>query len=176
MSPEAGSSPQDERDKSAVESALEDPVVRWTTHPAMVWFIRNVVSHLDPLIFRASKGRWTFFGAPTMPMVTIDSVGRKSGKTRSVHLACIPYGGEFYVVASAMGQQKHPGWAYNLEAHPEVEVQMDRERFRVRAERLGEAEREEVWGKIREAIPQVYVYEQRTQRKIRVFRLQRITT
>ena len=73
-----------------------------------------------------------------------------------------------------MGQQKHPAWRYNLEAHPEIEVQMAGERFTVRARVLSDAEKGEVWDDIRKVIPQMNVYERRTDRNIRVFRLSRV--
>jgi hypothetical protein len=38
---------------------------------------------------------------------------------------------------------------------------------------LLDAEKEEVWDTLRQAIPQIYVYENRTDRNIRVFRLTR---
>ena len=78
------------------------------------------------------------------------------------------------LIASAMGQERHPAWRYNLEANPEVECQAVGERFRARAEVLSDAEKAEVWDKIREVIPMVYVYEKRTDRNIRVFRLRRL--
>ena len=57
----------------------------------------------------------------------------------------------------------------------EVEVQMPGERFVARAEVLTDAEKEAVWDSIRDTIPQIRVYEQRTHRNIRVFRLRRVT-
>ena len=91
-----------------------------------------------------------------------------------MHLACIEHEGDYLVVASAMGQQKHPAWRYNLEANPEVEVQAPGERFRARARALSDSEKQTIWPAVRKAIPQMNVYEKRTDRNIRVFRLSRI--
>jgi len=112
-------------------------------------------------------------GVPNMPMLTLTATGRRSGKPRSVHLACVEHEGDYLVVASAMGQEKHPAWSYNIEANPEVELQLKGERFKARARVLLDAEKEEVWDTLRQAIPQIYVYENRTDRNIRVFRLTR---
>jgi deazaflavin-dependent oxidoreductase (nitroreductase family) len=152
----------------------EETVVRLSTHPVATWLIRNVASRLDPLLFRASNGRLTCFGPPTMPMITVTTIGRRSGEPRPVHLACLERDGDFLVVASAMGQQRHPGWRYNLEAHPEVEVQARGERFPAVARALDDEEKREVWAEVKAAIPQMNVYEQRTDRNIRVFRLSRV--
>ena len=141
--------------------------------PPVTWWIRRVASRLDPLLFRASGGRFTSMGPPTMPMVTITTTGAKTGRPRLVHLACIERDGERYVVASAMGQRRHPGWRYNLEAHPEVEVQAAGERYPARAERLSDVEKAALWAQVKEEIPQMNVYEARTDRNIRVFLLRR---
>jgi deazaflavin-dependent oxidoreductase (nitroreductase family) len=93
-----------------------------------------------------------------------------------VHLACLEHEGDYLVVASAMGQQKHPGWRYNLDANPEVQVQMRDERFSARAQVLTDSEKEQVWPDVKRAIPQMNVYEKRTDRNIRVFRLSRIAS
>ena len=148
--------------------------VRLVTNPVSTWIIRNICAPLDPLIFKATNGRYFTMGSPASGMVTITMTGRKSGKPRSVHLACIEHEADWLVVASAMGQHKHPGWRYNLEANPLVELQMRDERFPARAEVLSDEEKAEVWDKIRTQIPMIYVYEERTGRNIRVFRLKRI--
>ncbi len=152
----------------------EPLVVRITTSRVFTWLVKHVASPLDPLIFKASNGRFTSMGPPAMPMLTLTAIGRHSGKPRAVHLACIHDAGDHLVVASAMGQEKHPAWRYNLEANPEVEIQVSGERFTARARVLTDSEKEEVWNEVRRVIPQMKVYEKRTDRNIRVFRLSRV--
>ena len=151
----------------------EERLVRLSTNPAATWWIRHVASRLDPWLFRATGGRLTSFGPPTMPMLTLTTAGRRTGRRRSVHLACVPHAGDHLVVASAMGQARHPAWRHNLAQSGEAEVQIRGERFAVRAERLSETERAALWPELRRAIPQLAVYEQRTSRDIDVFRLRR---
>jgi deazaflavin-dependent oxidoreductase (nitroreductase family) len=153
---------------------MSDRLLIWlTTNAVSTWWIMNVASKLDPWLFKASNGRFFSMGAPTMPMLTLTTRGRHSGKPRSAHLACLEDEGDYLIVASAMGQQRHPGWRYNLEANPEVEVQMRGERFEALAHVLSDAEKESVWPRIRTTIPQIAIYETRTDRNIRVFRLTR---
>jgi deazaflavin-dependent oxidoreductase (nitroreductase family) len=153
---------------------MSDRFVVWlSTNRVMTWLIKHVASPLDPRIFRATHGRLTSMGPPTMPMLTMTTTGRRSGRPRSVHLVCLEGDDETLVVASAMGQEKHPAWRYNIEANPEVEVQTRGERFAARAELLTDAEKRVVWGEILEAIPQMKVYEARTDRNISVIRLRR---
>lgn len=154
---------------------MSDSFVVWlSTNPVMTWVIKNVASRLDPVIFKATNGRFTSMGAPTMPMLTMTAIGRSSGQPRSVQLAAIEHEGDYLVVASAMGQQRHPAWRYNIEAKPEVEIQARGERYAARAEVLSDSEKQAVWQDIRQAIPQMNVYEKRTDRNIRVFRLRRV--
>ena len=145
-----------------------------TTNRVVTWIIRHIASRLDPWLFKATNGRFTSMGAPSMPMLTMTAIGRRSGRPRAVPLACLERGGDYLVVASAMGQQKHPGWRYNIEANPEVQVQTRGERFVARAQVLSDSEKDSIWADVRQAIPQMNVYENRTDRNIRVFRLSRL--
>jgi deazaflavin-dependent oxidoreductase (nitroreductase family) len=156
---------------------MSERLVVWlSTNPVATWLIKHVASRLDPPIFKATNGRFTSMGPPAMPMLTMTATGCRSGQPRSVHLACVEHGGDTLVVASAMGQEKHPAWRYNVEANPQVQIQMRGERFAARAEVLTDPEKEAVWADVRRAIPQVDVYEKRTDRNIRVFRLRRVST
>ena len=151
----------------------QETVVWLTTNPVTTWWIRNVASKLDPLIFRATGGRFFSMGKATMPMITITTTGRKTGKPRSVHLACLERDGGWLIWASAMGQEKHPAWSLNLEANPELEVQVEGDRFQARARRLTDAEKQAVWDEVKKAVPQLEVYETRTDRNIRLYHLTR---
>jgi deazaflavin-dependent oxidoreductase (nitroreductase family) len=155
---------------------MSDRFIIWlSTNSATTWLIRRVASRFDPLIFKATNGRLTSMGPPSMPMLTLTAIGRQSGEERAVHLACIEHEGDYLVVASAMGQEKHPAWRYNIDANPEVQVQLPGERFAARARVLSDSEKEGVWAAVRRAIPQMKVYEERTDRNIRVYRLSRLS-
>ena len=106
-------------------------------------------------------------------MVTITMKGRNTGQERSVHLTSVRHKGDLLLVASAMGAEKHPAWRYNLEANPDVEVQVKGERYRGRAQVLSDEEKAEVWDMMRKQVPMIHVYEKRTDRNIRVFRISR---
>jgi deazaflavin-dependent oxidoreductase (nitroreductase family) len=153
-----------------------DRLVQLTTSAAFTWWVRHVASRLDPLLFRATNGRLTSMGPPVVPMVTITTIGRRSGRPHPVHLACVAHDGGWLVVASAMGQRRHPAWRYNLEAHPDVEVQMAGDRFRARARVLTDAEKQTAWPTMQRALPQLGVYAKRTDRNIRLFHLTRTET
>lgn len=150
--------------------------VNWLSATAFgSWLVKHLASRLDPVLFKATNGRLSMTGVPTLPMLTLTTIGRKSGKPRDTQLAWHDDGGDFLVVASAMGQERHPDWSYNLLANPDAEVQLRGARARVRARVLDDAEKARVWPAVKRTIPQMIVYEQRTARNIRVFRLSRIS-
>ena len=134
---------------------MDDSIVRISTSPAFTWWIRHVAARIDPVLFKATNGRFTTFGPPAMPMVTLTTLGRRSGRPHAVHLACIEHGGDYHVVASAMGQKTHPAWKYNIDAHPEIGVQAIGESFSARAEVLTDEEKERIWAEVKRAIPQI---------------------
>lgn len=148
-------------------------VNRFSATRAGSWLVKHLASRLDPVLFKASNGRFTSTGVPTLPMLTLTATGRKSGRLRSVQLAYLADGDDYLVVASAMGQERHPDWRYNIEAEPRVHVQVRGASFAAVAEPLGDDEKGRHWPAIKRAIPQMGVYEQRTRRNIRVFRLRR---
>lgn len=148
--------------------------INWLSATAFgSWLVKHVSSHVDPLIFRATNGRFTSTLLPTLPMVAVTMTGRRSGKPRTAQLAFHRDGDDLLVVASAMGQERHPAWRYNLEANPNVDLQVRGERYAAVAEVLSAEEKARHWPAIREVIPQMTTYEQRTDRDIRVFRLKR---
>jgi deazaflavin-dependent oxidoreductase (nitroreductase family) len=64
-------------------------------------------------------------GVPTLLLRTI---GRRSGATRTNGLVYARDGDDYLVVASNGGADRPPAWQHNLRAHPDVEIQIARER------------------------------------------------
>lgn len=159
---------------STPERGYAGLVNRFSATRAGSWLVKHVAAKIDPVLFRATNGRLTITGRPTLPMLTMTTVGRRSGAPRPVQLAYHEHDGDRLVVASAMGQEHHPAWSYNLEASPEVEVQVRGERYRARATRLGAEEKAQLWPAIARTIPQMRTYERRTDRDIKVYRLTRV--
>ena len=139
------------------------------------WMVRHVAAPLDPILFKRTNGRFTLTGKPTLPMLALTVVGRRSGEHRTVQLAFVPDGESFLVVASAMGQERHPAWRYNLEAAGGGSVQLPGRVLEVTASVLTDDEKAATWPRIKVTIPQMATYEDRTDRNIRVFRLTPLT-
>jgi len=59
----------------------------------------------------------------------VRTTGRRTGQARTSALVYARDGADYLVVASNGGSDRPPGWLFNVEAKPEVEMQVGRERF-----------------------------------------------
>jgi deazaflavin-dependent oxidoreductase (nitroreductase family) len=108
------------------------------------------------------------------PVVIFTTRGAKSGKIRKLALMRVEHGGVYAMVASQGGAPKHPGWYYNVTAHPdELTVQDGPEPFDAVARELEGAERQEWWDRAVEAYPPYAAYQRRTDRLIPVLLAER---
>jgi deazaflavin-dependent oxidoreductase (nitroreductase family) len=120
---------------------------------------------IHKVLYRLSGGRLgTRMG--WIRVALIDTVGRKSGKQRTVPLACYPYQDSIVVSASNSGQEAHPAWYLNMQAHPQVTVQVGKERYRARAEEVPEEEREALWQQVVEMNKHQGEYLEKVERRI----------
>jgi len=113
-------------------------------------------------------------GHPEWPIVVITSRGAKSGKLRKNPVMRVEHDGVYAAVASYGGAPEHPVWYHNFLAHPEVELQDGPEPHLYRA-RVAEGEERAIWWK--RAVDQYAPYaeyQERTDREIPVFLLERI--
>jgi deazaflavin-dependent oxidoreductase (nitroreductase family) len=105
-------------------------------------------------------------------MLVLTTTGRRSGMPRTVQLAHIAEpDGTLLVVASAMGQDRHPDWLLNLRAEPRARVLLPGREVEVDATELDRVEAARRWPDVVRAIPQMRTYAKRTSRRIPVVRL-----
>lgn len=135
------------------------------------WIAKRLAARLDPVLFRLSGGRFTSLGPVVIPQLVLTTTGRKSGQPREAQLVYTEIEGVVHIVASNFGGERHPAWYYNLEADPQAHMQIRDEKVPVIAEPLGEADKQAVWPRLVENIPNYAAYAERTDRNIRVFRL-----
>ena len=64
-------------------------------------------------------------------VLILTTKGRRSGEERPTPLIYQPYGDANLVVASKGGADEPPAWFLNLQAEPEVDVQVKADRFRM---------------------------------------------
>lgn len=128
-------------------------------------------AHIDPFLFKATGGRFTSIGPPVIPHVLLTTTGRKSGQKREAQLVYTDISGVVHIVASNFGGKTHPAWSHNLDADPNATMQITSERIPVKAKLLGDEEKGAVWERLVDNIPNYKVYKQRTNRDIKVYRL-----
>jgi deazaflavin-dependent oxidoreductase (nitroreductase family) len=85
----------------------------------------------------------------------------------------LPHGEDFVVIASCLGEPRHPHWWRNLAADPKAVVEVQRERHAVVAREAQDAEREGLWRAVAERVPDYDEYRARTSRRIPVVVLER---
>jgi deazaflavin-dependent oxidoreductase (nitroreductase family) len=81
-------------------------------------------------------------------------------------------GGNYIVIASKGGWDKHPDWYENLVAHPEVQVQVKADRFTARTATPEEKAR--LWPMMTAVYPLYDEYQRKTSRKLPVVILERV--
>lgn len=126
--------------------------------------------------FEASDGQRanTLPDHPEWPIVVITSVGVKSGALRKNPVMRVEHDGVYAAVASKGGHPENPEWYHNFLAHPEVELQDGAEKHTYRA-RVAEGEERALWWERSVAVFAPYAeYEQKTDREIPVFVLERV--
>ena len=107
------------------------------------------------------------------PVVLLTMTGRRSGDTLKVPLMRVEHDGSWAAVASKGGAPDHPQWYYNLQAQPDITVQDGTETTEVRAREIDGDERAQWWERCVAAFPPYAEYQQKTDRKIPVFVLER---
>lgn len=132
----------------------------------VVWIISKSLHHLDRAAFRISNGRYTAASIMTgLPIVTLTSIGAKSGKPRSVPLVGFPDGEKLMFVASNWGQETNPSWYYNLRANPEATISYAGEDEKVNVHEAKGSERERYWQQAVDTHAGYAAYAQRANRR-----------
>jgi deazaflavin-dependent oxidoreductase (nitroreductase family) len=127
---------------------------------------------IERFLARCTGGRVQLSGL-LVPSLVLTTTGAKTGELRTTYLMYTPDGqGRAIVAGTTFAQERHPGWTYNLMAHPEAEIVVRGRRLRVRARLIEGAERETAWARIESQWPGYRAYERDSGRVVRLFRLQ----
>ena len=125
-------------------------------------------------LYRLTGGRFVGRLTPTAPTLLLTTVGRKSGKARTVPLIYLADGVAHVVVGSMGGSATHPDWWLNLCTAPAAKVTVNGRTWRVRAEEARGAERDRLWVRLTQTFPGFANYQRATSREIPVVILHRI--
>lgn len=131
----------------------------------------KVMSRANTWIYRASGGR---LGAKWMygcPILLLTTVGRKSGEKRTAPLLFLEDGARVVIVGSQGGMSKDPLWVKNIDANPDVEIEIGRQKRPMRARRGTAEEKARYWPALCKMYPDYADYQARTLRDIPVILL-----
>ena len=106
-------------------------------------------------------------------ILLLTTKGRKTGQERTTPLIYATAGDAYVIVASKGGADEPPGWYVNLQADPEVEVQVLDDRFKAHARTASPEEKQELWQRMVAEWPDYDRYQAGTDREIPVVLLER---
>ncbi len=139
--------------------------------PNIRWLLA-LITNVHRFLYRATNGRIGARGAGTT-MLLLTNVGRKSGRKYVTPLLYLEEGEGWVVVASNAGDDRHPAWWLNLQAHPDGEVQIGAAHHRVRARPTTPEEAERIWPRLDASYHSYPDYRKRTRREIPIVVLER---
>jgi len=122
-----------------------------------------VASHIRGYVETDGRRGHRWHGAPTLLLTTR---GRRTGRLRRTALIYGRDGDRYLVVASVGGAPRHPQWYLNLQADPDVRLQVGAERLRGTARTAGPEEKRRLWPQMVEIWPEYERYQARTDRDI----------
>jgi F420H(2)-dependent quinone reductase len=98
----------------------------------------------------------------------LHTVGRRTGTRRRTPLYYLDDGDSLAIVTSNAGRDREPAWWLNLQATPDAEVEVGKDRRSVRARPATETEYDRLWPQFVAGLRNYESYRRRTERKIEV--------
>lgn len=98
----------------------------------------------------------------------LTTTGRKTGNEVTTPLIYGRDGTDYVVIASKGGADDHPDWFLNLEADPEVTIQVRDQVMSATAERANQSDKGRIWPMMTDIWPDYDDYKQATTRDIPV--------
>jgi deazaflavin-dependent oxidoreductase (nitroreductase family) len=120
---------------------------------------------LQVSVFRRTQGQ-RMSSMRGMPILLLNTVGRKTGQVRTTPLMYIRDGDNYVITASNNGRDQHPAWFYNLQASPQVEIEVPGQRLQVSASTATPAEHDRLWNTLVAQAPFFDNYRKGTNRPI----------
>jgi deazaflavin-dependent oxidoreductase (nitroreductase family) len=144
--------------RERVALSLHRGLDRWLS-PIGVWIMRRTQGGV--------ARRWD------VDALLLTTLGRRSGRDRTVVLQYFRDGDDLIVVAANDGGSSYPGWYHNLVSTPGARVEVEGLSIPVRAEELHGQEAEAWWMRILEVAPDYARYRRATTRPFPIMRLSR---
>jgi deazaflavin-dependent oxidoreductase (nitroreductase family) len=130
--------------------------------------VGRIMSAANVWAYRLSGGRIGGRFPSGAPVLLLTTIGCKSGEPRVAPLLYLRDAENLVIVASKGGMSRHPTWYRNLQANPEVEVELGSERRKLRARTASAEEKAVLWPRLVEMYRSYDDYQARTEREIPV--------
>jgi deazaflavin-dependent oxidoreductase (nitroreductase family) len=101
-------------------------------------------------------------------VLILTTTGRRTGEQRHSPLIYQRHGDDYLVVASKGGAEKPPAWYLNLQAQPEVRIQVKGDRMGAHARTATPEEKAKLWSIMTATWPAYDDYQKKTDRDIPV--------
>ncbi|MDM2350373.1 deazaflavin-dependent nitroreductase family protein [Mycobacteroides abscessus subsp. abscessus] len=121
--------------------------------------------------FRTNAGK---VGGPFegFPLALITTVGAKTGKERTSPVGLFEINDTKYIIGSAAGRDRNPGWVANIRKNPKIKVEIGANPpTHATVEELSGDYRDEIFTIVKNRAPGFAAYEAATSRVIPVFEL-----
>ena len=145
------------RSRSHPMTAYQERLGRYTV---------QTMTGLNNVVYRLSNGRVAGHVPGGAPICLLTTVGRKSGRGRTVPLLYLPDGDNLVIVASKGGMSTHPAWYLNLQTEPRAIVETGSDRRAVTARAATDDERARMWPQLVAVYRFFAEYQTRTDRII----------
>lgn len=128
------------------------------------WLFK-LFKRLQIAVFRRSQGKSMAF-MRGVPVLLLTTTGRHTQKQQTTPLMYIRDGEDYVITASNNGRPRHPSWLYNLQASPQVTIEVPGKTLEVIAAVATPAEREPLWPQLVARAPFFDGYQKATSRPI----------
>src|SRR5947209_8525024 len=129
--------------------------------------VQRFFTQAHTFVYRLSGGKLTGQLGKS-PVLLLNTTGRKTGKLRTTPLLYLRDGNNLVLVASNGGSPTHPTWWLNLQAHPEAEVEIGRQKLHVTARQADPEEHAHLWPRLVAMYAPYANYQKKTTRAIPV--------
>ena len=106
--------------------------------------MKRIGTRAHALLYRLSGGR-ILGRIGGQDVLLLQTVGRRTGRSRSTPVQYLPHDHAFVVVAANRGAARPPAWYLNLCAAPRARVRVGSDDVEVLARELGGTERDALW-------------------------------
>lgn len=115
--------------------------------------------------YEATNGQTGYHWNDTQILI-LRTTGRSSGELRKAPLIFGRDGADYLIVASKGGAPEHPGWYKNIQAKPDIEIQVKGDVIPVRARTASPEDKKRLWPTMVKEWPLYDEYQKSTGRDI----------